>query len=84
MSLFASNPRTIVLKKTMFELLQERYSKYDSLLERVSQHMIDADVKDFVKLISDVYEISYTKAVNDHREGLAKIGLTARIVSPID
>ena len=68
------------VKKISFEILQERYAQNEPILERLSHNMTESDTKAFVKLLTDVYEIAYLKAVNDHKEQLTKIGLTAKIV----
>jgi len=78
---FMSNPRSHYIKKTMFEVLQEKYSSNEPIIERLSVSlMTEGDLNSFLKLIRDVYETAYTKAVEDHREQLKKAGLVARIV----
>ena len=76
-----ANPRTHWLKKTMFEILQERYAHNELIVERIGASLLtETDINAFAKLITDVYEAAYLKAVNDHKEQLAKAGLVARIV----
>jgi len=78
---YLMNPRGHMIKKAMFEVLKERYSQNESIIERVSAHLVtEDDVKSFYKLITDVYEKAYFKAVQDHREQLEKAGLAAKIV----
>ena len=43
--------------------------------------MTESDLSAFFKMVRDVYETAYLKAVNDHKEQLEKAGITARIVS---
>lgn len=77
---FMVNPRGHQLKKVMFEFLKERFAVNEQIVERIgSSLMTDADLKSFLKMVTDVYEIAYLKAVNDHREQLQKLGITARI-----
>ena len=65
----------------MFEVLKERYAQNENIIERVGAHLVtEDDVKSFYKLITDVYEKAYLKAVQDHREQLEKAGFAARIV----
>lgn len=79
---YFSNPRGHYLKKTMFDILQERYAHNEPLLERLSVALqTESDLTAFFKLIGDVYEIAYLKSVNDHKEQLQKAGLVARIVA---
>lgn len=75
------NPRGHYLKKTMFEVLKERYAQNEQIIERMGVTLLtESDLNAFVKMIGDVYELAYMKAVNDHREQLQKAGLVARIV----
>jgi hypothetical protein len=78
---YLANPRSNQLKKVMFEVLKERYSQNDQIIERVGASLLtESDTNSFLKLVTDIYETAYMKAVSDHREQLAKAGLVARIV----
>lgn len=80
---YFSNVRGHQIKKTMYEVLKERYSQNESIINRLSVALqTEEDIKQFFKLVTDVYEISYMKAVEDHKEQLKKAGYQARIVSP--
>jgi len=69
------------IKRTLFELLKERYIQNERIIDRLSGSINNNnDVKDFFKLVTDLYELGYLKAVNDHKEQLRKIGLIANIV----
>jgi hypothetical protein len=77
-----ANPRLHWLKKSMFEVLKERYAQNEQVIERVGVSLTtENDMNAFLKMIADIYEIAYLKAVNDHREQLEKVGLVARVVS---
>jgi|LakMenEpi03Aug12_release.lakeMendotaPanAssembly.Ray.scaffolds.fasta_scaffold16801_13 hypothetical protein len=79
---FLSNPRSHYIKKSMFEILKERYGKHEQILERLSSHLIvEKDLKDFLAMIIDVYEIGFFKAVEDQKEQLKKLGLGVKITS---
>jgi len=79
---FLSNPRSHYIKKSMFEILKERYGKNEQILERLSSHLIvEKDLKDFLAMIIDVYEIGFLKAVEDQKEQLKKLGLGVKITS---
>jgi len=80
---YMSNPRGHYLKKTMFEVLQERYAQNEQIIERMGVTLLtESDLAAFMKMVGDIYEMAYLKAVNDHREQLQKAGLVARIVPP--
>ena len=79
---YFSNPRGHILKKTMYDILQERYVNHESIIDRMSAHMVtETDMNDFLKFVVDIYETAYIKAVEDQREQLEKIGLAPRIVA---
>jgi len=79
---FLSNPRSQYIKKSMFEILKERYGKNEQILERLSSHLIvEKDLKDFLAMIIDVYEIGFLKAVEDQKDQLKKLGLGVKITS---
>ena len=79
---FLSNPRSHYIKKSMFEILKESYGKNEQILERLSNHLIvEKDLKDFLAMIIDVYEIGFFKAVEDQKEQLKKLGLGVKITS---
>ena len=78
---YFSNPKGHAFKKTMFEVLRERYAVNESIVDRLSVALAtDTDMNEFLKLVADIYETAYIKAVDDQREQLAKVGLSARIV----
>jgi hypothetical protein len=78
---YFNNPRSHLLKKTMYEVLIDRYGKNEQIIDRLGATLVtENDVKSFMVLISDIYEIAYLKAVQDHRSQLEKLGLSARIV----
>jgi hypothetical protein len=78
---YMSNPRSHYIKQSMFEVLKERYSQNEQIIERLGVSLLtESDCKGFLKLVSDIYEVAYMKAVNDHREQLEKIGLAAKVV----
>lgn len=80
---YFANPRGLYIKKAAFEILKERYLQNEPIIERLSGALTtEKDVQAFFKLVGDIYEIAYLKAVEDHREQLAKAGLQARVVTP--
>lgn len=79
---YFSNPRGHFIKKTLFDILKERYAHSEPIIERLSIALqTEDDLKAFFKMIGDIYELGYLKSVNDHKEQLQKAGLVARIVS---
>lgn len=79
---FFSNPRGQFLKKTIFEVLKERYHRNENIVERLSVVLqTESDLNEFIKLVADIYETGYTKSINDHKEQLEKLGISVKIVA---
>ena len=78
---YFNNPRGHYLKKTMFDVLKERYAQNEQIIDRLGVTLLtESDLNDFMKMVGDIYESAYMKAVNDHKEQLQKAGLVARVV----
>ena len=64
------------LKRILFNVLNEKYSNHEMIIERLGYTLqTEADTAQFVKLISELYEAGYAKAINDHKAQLEKLGL---------
>ena len=73
---YMSNPRTFTLKKWFSGILQEKFGQHEVIIERVSSSIVtEADLEAFGKLMGDLFETGYMKAVNDYRDELEKIGI---------
>lgn len=80
---YMSNPRAFTLKKWFYDLLKLDYVMHDTIIERVASALTtNKDVEDFGKLIGQVYETAYKKAVEDYRGQVEKLGLAVNIVMP--
>jgi hypothetical protein len=78
---YLTNPKGFVLRKFVFDMLKERYQRHEKLLERVGHYLVtEADIKEFGQLLTDIYEVAYLKAVADHKDALARIGLKVNVV----
>lgn len=79
---YAANPRSFTLKKWFHELLKEKYIPHDHIVDRVAPSLVtEKDMEDFGKLIVEVYEKGYLKAVEDYREQFEKMGVKINIVA---
>lgn len=77
---YMANPRCYTLKKWFSELLKAEYIQHDEVIERVSTSLLtDKDVEKFGKLIMNVYETAYKKAVEDYRGEFEKMGVKVTI-----
>ncbi len=79
---YVSNPRTFTLKKWMFEILGGKYTKHDSVLERISFSLTtEQDLKDFGSLVTEIYEVAYRKAVEDYKQQAEKMGFKINVIA---
>jgi hypothetical protein len=79
---YMSNPRSFTLKKWFNELLQEKYGPHDHIIDRVAPSLVtEKDMEEFGKLIVEVYEKGYLKAVEDYRDQFEKMGVKINIVA---
>jgi len=78
---YLSNRNVYASKKYLYEIIQERYTeKHDKLMERICHNLItEDDLTDFGKLLVDVYESGYFRAVEDHKDALENMGLKATV-----
>lgn len=74
------NPRGIALKRFMATVLGQKYLDYDDLLQRSTCYLVtEKDIALFSKMISDIYELGYMKAVDDYKDQLQKHGYKINI-----
>ena len=79
-SRLAANPRNQAVKKYMSEILKQKFSESDEIIDRIlSSLTTDKDIQQFATMIGHVYQVAYSQAVDDHREQLEKLGLKTQI-----
>lgn len=82
---FMQNPKGIVLKKFMLQVMGDKINPYDELLTRIGTVLItDNDIKAFGDMINDVLGTGYRKAVDDYRTQLNKLGIEVNLISKIN
>lgn len=75
------NPRVNTLKKWFFEVLKEKYTSHDPIIERVGSCLVtERDMQEFGKLISEVFQLGYFKAINDYKAEFSKYGMEINVV----
>lgn len=80
---YLSNPRSFTLKKWFYDLLGIDYATHDTIIERVSTSLTtQQDIEDFGKLIGQVFEKGYRKAIEDYSKEAEKLGLKVSVVAP--
>ena len=80
MSEIMQNPKVLALKKFMATVLGQKYSDHEELIHRATFYLVtDKDMASFGKMVNDLYEIGYMKAVNDYKDQLQKLGIKINI-----
>jgi hypothetical protein len=80
---YMANPKAFTLKKWFYDLLQVDYAAHDAIIERVAAALTtDKDLTDFGKLISQVFEKGFRKAVEEYSKEAERIGLKVSIIPP--
>ncbi len=70
--------RSHALRQFMAKILENK--DYDDLVNRCSHFLVtENDVNLFSKMIGDIYEKGYMKAVADYKDQLAKLGIKINI-----
>lgn len=73
---YLQNPKAIALKKFMIEILQSKFYTYEDLISRLGASLVtENDLSKFGLMINEIFEMGYTKAVNDYKDQLAKLGI---------
>jgi predicted dinucleotide-utilizing enzyme len=82
---YMANPRAFTLKQWLYQLLKEHYPKHEDMADRVSTVLAtQKDLEDFGKMLSQVFECGYRKAIEDYAEEAAKKGISVKVVSPYE
>lgn len=81
LSNYMANPRAYTLKRWLYELLKEKYSPHEKIAERLGVAMqTDHDIQDLGKLLGEIFEAGYRKAVDDYKVEAEKVGLKVHVV----
>ncbi len=80
---YMSNPKAFTLRKWFYDLLKLNYAAHDTIIERVSTSLTtEKDLEDFSKLIGQVFESGYRKAVDDYKKQIEDLGLNIKFIVP--
>lgn len=75
------NQSRVVIHRHLHQILQERYSKHTNIADRISAYLVtEGDMQEFANLLTDVMDISYSRAVNDCKKQFEKLGYAVNIV----
>ena len=77
------NPRVMMLKKFMTQVLPGKLTVYDDILTRVASSLItDNDFRIFAEMINEILQLGYVKAIEDYREQLQKFNIDINLLMP--
>jgi hypothetical protein len=80
---YMQNPRAFTLKKWFYDMLKLNYSAHDNIIERVASSLAtDKDVEDFGKLIGQVFEEGFRRALEQYKAEVEKLGMKITIEPP--
>ena len=75
------NPQAFAIKKYLFDMLKERYSRSADYIERLASGVTTkGDYEALGSLMADVYEAGFLRAVDQYKEQLAKMGMKVNVV----
>ena len=79
---FMPNPQSIAIKRYLFDILKERYAKNEKFIDRLSITIATReDYEEFGKLVMDLYESGFMRAVDQYKEQFEKSGMRVNIVA---
>jgi hypothetical protein len=80
---YVANPKAFTLKKWFYDMLGINYASHDIIIERVASSLTtEKDLEDFGKLLGQVFETGFRKAIEEYAKEAEKVGLKVSIVSP--
>lgn len=80
---YMSNPKAFTLKKWFYDLLGRDYPPHETVIERISTSLTtQQDMEDFGKLVTQIYQTAYKKAVDDYKGQVEKLGIRVTMQKP--
>lgn len=80
LSQMLQNPKTMVLRKFMVEVLGNKISNYEDLLTRIGVNLVtESDLQAFTLMINDILGVGYLKCVADYRTQLNGMGVEVTV-----
>lgn len=78
-----TNQHGWAIKKYTHELIKERYLAHEELLTRICSSLVtERDVEGFAKLMADLYECGFLKALEENKAALEAVGYRMEIHPP--
>lgn len=75
-----NNPKGYYIKKYLSEIIPNSYNQHNDIAQRIGQAIVtESDLEKFAKLLADLFQSGYLRAVEDHKKQLEKLNLKAHI-----
>lgn len=79
-----TNPRLFVIRKWIFELVKDKFPNHEEVIERISNSVAtDRDLQALGKLLGDVYEAGFMKAISDYQGEFKRLGIQVNITPQV-
>lgn len=79
---FNQNPQSVAIKRYLFDLLKDRYERNKGYIDRLSASTLTReDYESLGRLIADIYESGFVRAVDQYKEQMSKLGMKVSIVA---
>lgn len=76
-----ANPYRLAIQKYLHQILGDRYNKYHDLMQRMTHNVVTVkDATDYGKMLVEIYEVAYLKAVEDYRKTVESHGFKIGII----
>ena len=70
------NPQIQMMRKYIFEIMEDRYPQHDDIVERVASNLnLTKDMEAFGSLVTAIYEAGYRRAATEYQAQLKTHGL---------
>lgn len=80
---YRANPILFTIKKWFQQLIGSSFANHNDVIERVASSLVTKkDLEDFGKMINQVYDSGYRKALEDYRSQIEKLGVKVTIAPP--
>ena len=78
-----TNQHMYAIKKYAFEMVKDRYPEHEELITRLCSALItEKDIEGFAKLMADLYESGFLRALEENKAALKQAGYELSITPP--
>jgi hypothetical protein len=79
---YLRNPHVFAIKQYIAKLIPEKFKERETFIERLCISLsTKQDVEDFGKIVLDIYEAGFFRAIGKYREQLEKHGIAVKVTA---